>query len=155
MSDNSIRYVLEGREPKLGKLIQICDALGLEFYVGPPRGGENLYLGSRDTDQGLSESHLCELESHTQGLVRLTAQAGGDPIPPDLRAALLGPGVAERDGAKLVEAIEVCERGLAEAGKTMGPSDKAKLVGAIYTMLETEERDEVGANVIRLIQRTA
>ncbi len=34
---NSIRYVLEGHEPRAGRLIEICGALGLEVYVGPPR----------------------------------------------------------------------------------------------------------------------
>ena len=34
---NAIRYILEGREPKVQRLIEVCDALGLEFYVGPPR----------------------------------------------------------------------------------------------------------------------
>ena len=34
---NAIRYLVEGREPKAGRLAEICDALGLEFYVGPPR----------------------------------------------------------------------------------------------------------------------
>ena len=35
---NAIRYVLEGREPKVGRMAEVCDALGLEFYIGPPRG---------------------------------------------------------------------------------------------------------------------
>ncbi len=34
---NAIRYVLEGRQPRLNRLIDICNSLGLEFYVGPPR----------------------------------------------------------------------------------------------------------------------
>ena len=38
LPENAIRYVLEGREPKAGRLAEICEALGLEFYVGPPRG---------------------------------------------------------------------------------------------------------------------
>lgn len=37
---NSIRYVLEGRATRSGQLHDICDALGLEFYVGPPRSKE-------------------------------------------------------------------------------------------------------------------
>ena len=35
---NAIRYVLDGHEPKVGRLANICDALSLEFYIGPPRG---------------------------------------------------------------------------------------------------------------------
>ena len=34
----AIRHALEGHEPKAGRLAEICDALGLEFYIGPPRG---------------------------------------------------------------------------------------------------------------------
>ena len=37
LPENSIRYVLEGHEPRAGRLIEICHALGLELYVGPPR----------------------------------------------------------------------------------------------------------------------
>ena len=34
---NAIRYALEGRATKSQRLAEICDALGLELYVGPPR----------------------------------------------------------------------------------------------------------------------
>ena len=37
LPSNAIRYILEGREPKVKRLIEVCDALELEFYVGPPR----------------------------------------------------------------------------------------------------------------------
>ena len=37
LPENAIRYVLEGREPKAGRLAEICAALDLEFYVGPHR----------------------------------------------------------------------------------------------------------------------
>lgn len=35
---NAIRYILEGRSPSSRRLAEVCDALGLEFYVGLPRG---------------------------------------------------------------------------------------------------------------------
>ena len=38
LPENALRYLLEGREPKAGRLAEICQALGLEFYIGPPRG---------------------------------------------------------------------------------------------------------------------
>ena len=38
MPENAIRYVLEGREPKAGRLAKICEALDLELYIGRPRG---------------------------------------------------------------------------------------------------------------------
>jgi hypothetical protein len=34
---NAVRYVLEGREPKVGCMAEVCKALGLELYIGPPR----------------------------------------------------------------------------------------------------------------------
>ena len=38
LPDNSIRYLLDGREVKLGKLIEICRAVGLHLYITPSRG---------------------------------------------------------------------------------------------------------------------
>ena len=40
LSINAIQSVLSGREPRLGRLIEICDLLGFELYVGPPRDDE-------------------------------------------------------------------------------------------------------------------
>ena len=37
LSVNAIRYILEGRPPSSRRLAEVCDALDLEFYVGPPR----------------------------------------------------------------------------------------------------------------------
>ncbi len=34
---NAIRYALEGRATKSERLAEICEALDLEFYIGPPR----------------------------------------------------------------------------------------------------------------------
>ncbi len=36
-SVNAIRYILEGRPPTSRRLAEVCRALDLEFYVGPPR----------------------------------------------------------------------------------------------------------------------
>ncbi|WP_420585823.1 S24 family peptidase [Ruegeria sp.] len=35
---NALRHVLKGHEPKVSRAAEICEALGLEFYIGPPRG---------------------------------------------------------------------------------------------------------------------
>ena len=78
--------------PPLDRAIRLADTLGLEFYIGPPRASsdpENLYLGARNTDRGLSPTHLSDLESSARTLNRVVAEAGGDPIPEDLRRALL------------------------------------------------------------------
>lgn len=36
-SVNAVRYILEGRPPSSRRLAEVCEALGLEFYIGPPR----------------------------------------------------------------------------------------------------------------------
>ena len=36
---NAIRHFLDGHEPKAGRLVEICVALGWELYAGPPRDG--------------------------------------------------------------------------------------------------------------------
>jgi len=38
LPQNAIRSVLRGRDPGSERLAEICRALELEFYVGPPRG---------------------------------------------------------------------------------------------------------------------
>ncbi len=35
----SVQNVLDGHDPRLSRAAEICRALGLEFYIGPPRGG--------------------------------------------------------------------------------------------------------------------
>ena len=51
LPDNAIRYLLEGRDSSISRLAQICDALGLEFYVGRPRTdlGDGPILRDRDS----------------------------------------------------------------------------------------------------------
>lgn len=36
---DAIRSVLVGHDPRLSRAVELADALGLEFYVGPPRAG--------------------------------------------------------------------------------------------------------------------
>ena len=67
------RACYNGHEPKLSRAAELCDALGLELYVGPPR---------EPLDHPPIPLH--DLERSTRELVRLTANAGGDPIPDDL-----------------------------------------------------------------------
>ena len=54
LPENSIRYMLEGHEPRAGRLIEICHALGLELYVGPPRkmGAETKDVGEPEAQYG-------------------------------------------------------------------------------------------------------
>jgi len=47
-SVNAIRYILEGRPPSSRRLAEVCEALGLEFYVGPPRVPEGKRIDARE-----------------------------------------------------------------------------------------------------------
>ena len=85
---DAIRSVLRGHPPNLLRAKKICDALGLNLSVGlpqetPPPGEARPH----DAD-GRTQDLSPELERHTQGLVRAVAAAGGDPIPPEMRATL-------------------------------------------------------------------
>ena len=37
LPEDAFRYLKQGRNVGIGRLSQMCDALGLELYVGPPR----------------------------------------------------------------------------------------------------------------------
>jgi len=50
LPENSIRYFLEGHEPRAGRLIEICRALGLELHVGPRRR-RGVEAGAPDDDR--------------------------------------------------------------------------------------------------------
>ena len=69
----AVTDIRRGRSPSAERLEKICVELGLEFYVGPPR---------EVVEQ--PPIPLGDLERSTRDLVRLTANAGGDPIPDDL-----------------------------------------------------------------------
>ena len=62
-SINAVRYILEGRPPSSRRLAEVCDALGLEFYVGLPRAPS----GSR-LDVGQLASELERLASEARRL---------------------------------------------------------------------------------------
>lgn len=81
---DAIRHLLAGHEPKAGRLAQICAALGLEFYIGPPRPATEVSQAA-----SLSPAALSDLESSVQTLNRVLAEAGCDPVPDDLWSALV------------------------------------------------------------------
>ena len=97
---------MEGKTPSIVRAAAICDSLGLEFYVGPPRPGAGV-AGA----PALPATSIRDLERSTQGLVRLTTGAGGDPIPDDLwpvlaerRGFVAAPGLADADALAVVAA---------------------------------------------------
>ena len=84
-----IRDMRRGHVPSVERLRSLCEVLGLEFYVGPPRW-------RRAEDGGaLPDIPLRALERSAQDLVRLTLDAGGNPISDDLWPALVARVVKE------------------------------------------------------------
>ena len=79
-----IRDMRRGHVPSVERLRSLCEVLGLEFYVGPPRW-------RRLEDGGaLPDVPLSALERATQDLARLTVEAGGNPFPEDLLLEVVG-----------------------------------------------------------------
>ena len=166
MPERSVQGVMEGHSPSLERARQICEALGLELYIGPPRPLPtipDLYFERPVTDTEVSESRssygvrlvslpLDELEQHVRGIVRLVLLLGGDPFPADLDDLRAGREINE---ATLADAIAAAEKGLQESGKTMSPEDKAYLSVEAYKILEAAQdpEEEPSANVIQLIQK--
>ncbi len=70
-----------------------------------------------------------DLERHTQGLVRAVAAAGGDPIPPDLRAKLLGPRRRSRGSGGEATNIRLVASG-AEADEPAAAKDASSPEGS-------------------------
>ncbi len=100
LSRRSVQSVLDGHSPSLDKAEKIGRALGLEFYVGPRRSASESVLTVAATQKGgLTARQLSNLEASAQSLNRVVFEAGGDPIPDDLRAALLGPDEVYESGA--------------------------------------------------------
>ena len=97
---DAIGNVLKGHEPKLSRTAEICAALGLEFYIGPPR--EIAAALQATNDRRAWQDRVVELASagvpggiaraiqrSARDLVRLAAGLGRDPIPEDLWPVLL------------------------------------------------------------------
>ena len=105
---DAIRSVLRGHPPNLVRAKKICDALGLDLNVGSPR--ESATPGQvHPSDVGqLTRTVSQELERHTQGLVRVVAAGGGDPIPPEMRAGL-GHGPRGRDDPRKTPVSQTVE----------------------------------------------
>ncbi len=78
---DAISSVLSGHEPKLSRVAEVCDAVGLEFYVGPAR-----VWADADGPSVLSTAALRDLETSARVLNRVVIDAGGDPLPDELRA---------------------------------------------------------------------
>ena len=53
---DAIRSVLVGHDPRLSRAVELADALGLEFYVGPPRAAARTRPTERRRGQPMTEA---------------------------------------------------------------------------------------------------
>lgn len=107
---DAIRSVLRGHPPSLVRAKKICEALGLSLNVGPLQSAQPQAVDA-ETGDGRRPDLASALEHHMQALVRAVAAAGGDPIPPEMRATVQPGPVAARD-LRTAEAASVAEAGV-------------------------------------------
>ena len=84
----------------------------MSISISGIRPTDNLRLGAPEGETGpLDPARLPDLERSAHTLVRLVADAGGDPIPEDLRPALADPRISaeilELPGARQIEVQEL------------------------------------------------
>lgn len=76
LSVNALRYILEGRPPSSRRLREVCEALDLEFYVGPRR----LEQGARSDSRQLA-NELERLAIEARRIADSSEQEGAE-MPP-------------------------------------------------------------------------
>ena len=148
LPENAIRTVLAGHEPKVGRLAEICDALGLELYVGPPRdtaAPADTPAAPADAPKGrplhqrlalLATPSPADLAHTIQRIawdaVRLAWGLGRDPIPDDLwpvLAAQRGDGLAPPINQNLpasAQPVDVIELEAAAGGGAEAAEEASK-----------------------------
>ena len=149
-----IRDMRRGHVPSVERLRSLCEVLGLEFYVGPPRW-------RRAEDGGaLPDVPLRSLERSARDLVRLTLDAGGDPIPEDLRPVLLarrpdearaarqdppamGPTVDDADLDTGHRSMTVDPGRAPVGGRASEPSPGAEPLDSLMPFLNAEDRRDL------------
>ncbi len=60
LNRDAIRSVLRGRVPSVDRAAEICDALGLEFYIGPPRNESGAQPAEHSPPSGESAAAIVE-----------------------------------------------------------------------------------------------
>ena len=77
----SVNGILEGHVPSVERAAEVATALGLEFYIGPPRAP----TGSPSSGVRIP-ARLRDLEAAARMLNEFVLEAGGDPLPEELTA---------------------------------------------------------------------
>ena len=83
----SVNGILEGHVPSVERAAEVAAALGLEFYIGPPRSPAEPPSGGV-----MIPARLRDLEAAARTLNEFVREAGGDPTPGETT-------VAERSGS--------------------------------------------------------
>ena len=79
---NSIRYIINRKEPSFKRACEVLSSLGITLKIGAD-------AGQVEYKRKKAQTNVKTFEDHTQGLVRAVHESGGDPIPADLRGVLL------------------------------------------------------------------
>ncbi|MCY4004171.1 MAG: hypothetical protein OXF33_10750 [Rhodospirillales bacterium] len=101
--------------PLINRGAEICDALGLKFYVGPARadGGERLagpfVAKAPGGKRPENRPEPSDVEKSVHGLVSAVLAAGGNPFPPDLRDETLTALVATPEAPPGTRPVNVVE----------------------------------------------
>ena len=110
--------MLGGHVPSIDRAAEICDALGLEFYVGPVRGRGRSCSGlsgpfaagpSAATAARGGRAEPSDVEKSVHGLVRAVLAADGNLFPPDLRDDTLTALVATHEAPPGTRPVDVVE----------------------------------------------
>ena len=75
--DSAIKNLKRGADLRGSTIEALCRELGLSLSIGPPPS-------PAQAAGAFPPPSLPELERHTRGLVRVVAEAGGEPVPDDL-----------------------------------------------------------------------
>lgn len=96
LPESAIRRLLEGRSPRTRRMMAICEALGLEFYIGPPRPqSRSSVIGNSGFDVVAAAAEVLEslaTEGRTRRPMRLpegrVIQLGEHPACPHCRLGM-------------------------------------------------------------------
>ena len=140
----SFQSILEGKQPSIGRAAEICRALGLEFYIGPPR------------DQTPAESP--ELSTAVPGAITdmlgLPEGAEADVVAAAIREKLAGRGTAHATSAAALDR-RTLERTLDSKLKSETRSLKDEMAAMLDARLPPHDADGRAMNIRRLALRQA
>ena len=94
----SFQSIIEGKQPSIGRAEEICRALGLEFYIGPPREP-----GGTDSPATPDIVPPERIPKAITDLLGLSEGADADAVVAAIRAQLAGRGTAKASSAAALD----------------------------------------------------